>query len=103
MFLFKYLEGPKNLYQDALVLHKRFCMEQFLVDLRNLISSVVLFLLSRPVPGMYSQSLARPSTNGSVCKIISTCGKNSSCQEIVLNHCLLLGSRETIILRNVRA
>ena len=54
------------------------------------------FLLPRPVRNVYSCSLARPSTNGPVCRIISTCGKNSSSQEIGLNHCSLVGSRELV-------
>lgn len=41
---------------------------------------------------VHSQSLAGPCMNGPGCRIISTCGKNSS-QEIVLNHCFLVGGK----------
>lgn len=58
------------------------------------------FLLPRPAHNVYSGSLVRPSTNGPVCRIISTCGKNSGSQEIVLNHCSLAASREPVIPRS---
>lgn len=58
------------------------------------------FLLPRPAHNVYSGSLVRPSTNGPMCRIISTCGKNSGSQEIVLNHCSLAASTEPVIPRS---
>lgn len=68
-----------------------------MVNSRNCISAACLVSLCWACShNVHGQSLAGPCTNGPGYSIISTCGVNSS-EEIVLNHCCLVGGREPII------